>query len=90
MSALSAPHLSAGRCGVADLLSDFGEDGDEPALAIELFPQTSAHAAQQGSQQVLVASAELTVLQVVFQEPGAHTHTHDLQFKTATPDLSCW
>lgn len=75
ISALTASHLSAGRRGVANFLGDFGEDGDEPALSVELIPQTPPHAAQQGGQQVLVTGAELTVLQVVLQKPDVHTHT---------------
>jgi len=71
----SPPHLSAGRRAVADSLSHRGEDGDEPALPVELVTQTPPHAAQQSGEQVLVASAELAVLQVVLQQPDVHVHT---------------
>lgn len=66
------PHLSAGWRGVTDFLGQLGEDGDEPALSIKLFPQTSTDTAEQSSQKVLIASAELTVLQVVLQQPERH------------------
>lgn len=66
------PHLSAGRRGVSDFLGQLGEDGDKPALLIKLFPQTSTDTAEQSSQEVLIASAELTVLQVVLQQPERH------------------
>ena len=62
-------HLSAGRRRFSDFVSHLGEDGDEPALPVELVAETSTHAAQQGSQQVLIASAELAVLQVVLEQP---------------------
>lgn len=63
------PHLSAGRRGVSDFVSNLGEDGDEPTLTVELFAESSTGAAEQSSQKVLIASAELTVLQVVLQQP---------------------
>lgn len=66
-------HLSAGGSCVTDSAGHVGEDGDEPALTIELISKTSANAAQQSSQQVVVTSAELTVLQVVLQKPDAET-----------------
>lgn len=66
-------HLSAGGSCVPDSAGHVGEDGDEPALTIELVSKTSANAAQQSSQQVVVTSAELTVLQVVLQKPDAET-----------------
>lgn len=66
---LLCPHLSAGQGGVSDLLSHLGEDGDEPALTVKLLAESSTGAAQQGGQQVLIASAELAVLQVVLQQP---------------------
>ncbi len=71
---LCPPHLSAGRRRVSDLVSHLGEDGDEPALTVELLPQPPTDAAQQSRQQVLIASAELAVLQVVLQQPERRRH----------------
>lgn len=68
-------NLSAGGSCVPDSVGHVGEDGDEPALTIKLLPEPSAHAAQQSSQQVVVTSTKLTVLQVVLQEPDAETQT---------------
>lgn len=74
-------HLSAGRRGVSDLVGHGGEDGHQPALPVELLTEASADAAQQSGQKVLVASAELTVLQVVLQQPEGHTGSNLVSFK---------
>lgn len=75
VSAQVRAHLSAGGRGVPDPVGHAGEDGDQPALAVELLAQTAAHAAQQRGQQVVVASAELAVLQVVLQQPETATRS---------------
>lgn len=64
-------HLSVGRRGVSNFLSHLREDGHEPALSVKLFPETSTDTAEQSGQEVLVAGTELTVLQVVLQQPEA-------------------
>lgn len=55
--------------GVSDTLCNFSQDADEPALAVKLFTEASACAAEQRGQQVLIAYAELGVLQSVLQQP---------------------
>lgn len=57
--------LSGCRCGVSDALGHLSQDGHHPALTVKLLSEAAAHTAQQGGQQVLIASAELAVLQVV-------------------------
>ena len=69
------PHLSAGWRGLSDFVGHLGEDGDEPALTVELLTETSTNAAQQSSQKVLISSAELAVLQVVLQQPDGQTQS---------------
>lgn len=53
--------------GLSDLLGQFSKGIDKPALAVKLLPQSLATAAQQGCQQVLVADAELRVLEAILQ-----------------------
>lgn len=69
------PHLSAGQRSVSDFASHLGEDGDEPALAVKLLPEIPTNAAEQSGQKVLIASAKLTVLQVVLQQPETQRRT---------------
>lgn len=68
-SGTTRTHLSAGGRGLSHLKRHFAEDGHHPALTLELLTQPSTGAAQKSCQQVLIASAELTVLQVVLQQP---------------------
>lgn len=70
---LIRPHLSAGRSAVSDFVSHLGEDGHEPTLTVELLTESSTGAAEQSGQKVLITSAELTVLQVVLQQPERET-----------------
>lgn len=69
------PHLSVGRVGISDFVSHRGKNGDEPGLAVELVTETSTGAAEQSGEEVLIASAELTVLQVVLQQPERRTQS---------------
>ena len=62
-------HLSIRRVGVADLLGHRGQYGHQPGLPVELVAEPPSHAAQQRRQQVLVAPAELAVLQGILQKP---------------------
>lgn len=41
-------HLAGGWGGLSDLLGQFGQGVDKPALAVKLLPQSLATAAQQG------------------------------------------
>lgn len=56
-------------------MGHLGEDGDEPALTVKLLTETATNAAQQRSQKVLIASAELAVLQVVLKQPDGQTQS---------------
>lgn len=68
-------------------MSHPGEDGDEPALPVKLLPEAPTNAAQQRSEEVLIASTELTVLEVILQQPDAHTDRHE-QLSSETLDVT--
>lgn len=62
-------HLPCRRGSLPDLLGQFGQGINKPALAVKLLSQPLATATQQGGQQVLVADAELRVFEAVLQQP---------------------
>ena len=62
--------------GEASVVGDQRQDGHQPALPVKLLAEAVAHAAQHGCQQLLIAHAELRVLQCVLQKPK-HTNTHN-------------
>lgn len=68
-------------------MSHPGEDGNEPALPVKLVPEAPTDAAQQRSEEVLIASTELTVLEVILQQPDAHTDRHE-QLSSETLDVT--
>lgn len=63
-------HLACGWGGIPHLLGQPGQRADEQALPVKLLPQPLPAAAQQSCQQVLVADAELGVLEAVLQQPA--------------------
>ena len=62
-------HLPCARGRLPDLLGQFGQGINKPALAVKLLSQPLATATQQGGQQVLVADAELRVFEAVLEQP---------------------
>lgn len=58
-------HLACRQGSIPHLLGQPGQGVDEQALPVKLLPQPLSAAAEQGCQQVLVADAELGVLEAI-------------------------
>lgn len=82
-------HLACGRGGIPYLLGQPGQRADEQALPVKLFPQPLPAAAEQSCQEVLVADAELGVLEAILQQPAQSRGTQGQvspREPPATPD----
>lgn len=78
-------HLACGRGGVPHLLGQPGQRADEQALPVELLSQPLPTAAEQSCQQVLVADAELGVLEAVLQQPARSRGTRGQESPRVPP-----